>query len=372
MRIKIPSLIAACVLLGMAGNATAAVRIKDLARIESSREYALIGYGLVAGLAGSGDSDRNRVTRQSVVNMLKNFNISVLESDLASRNTAAVMVTASLGAYGELGDRIDVQVSSLGDARSLQGGTLLLTPLYGPDQKLYVLAQGSVSVGGYAFEANANAVQKNHALGGLVPRGGAVERALVSGDNGQGRNRLTLVLNEPDYTTGQRIAEALNREMATSDIHVVHAARVDIPLPPNGLPVPQLIARIESITVDPDEVARVVINERTGTVVAGAHVRLGEVSISQGDLSVEISTRYAVSQPMLLSRPGPGVSTAIVPETELKVRETPAEAIQLQEGATVADLVQALSRVRLSTRSIITVLQSIKRAGALHAELVIQ
>ncbi|MCD6069496.1 MAG: putative flagellar P-ring protein precuror [Microvirga sp.] len=371
MRKILSLLLLAAAAAGPASAAQGAVRIKDLARIEASREYSLIGYGLVSGLAGSGDTDRNRVTRQSLVNMLKNFNVSVLETDLASRNTAAVMVTASLGSYSEAGDRIDVQVSSLGDARSLQGGTLLLTPLYGPDQKLYVLAQGSVSVGGYSFEANANSVQKNHVLGGQVPRGGSVERALLNGASLAG-DRLTLILKEPDYTTGQRIADALNREMGSGDVRVIHAARVDIPLRATEKSVPQLIARIESIHVDPDEVARVVINERTGTVVAGAHVRLGEVSISQGDLSVEISTRYSVSQPVLLSRPGPGVSTAIVPETDLKVREAPANAIELQEGATVADLVQALNRVHLPTRSIITVLQSIKRAGALHAELVIQ
>lgn len=357
-------------LLGLGENALAAARLKDIARIQDSREYSLAGYGLVTGLAGTGDSERNRATRQSLVNVLKSFDLSVSEDDLNSRNTAAVMVTATLSSFGEKGDRIDIQVSSLGDAKSLTGGTLLLTSLYGPDKKLYALGQGSVSVGGYYFELNSNIAQKNHPTVGLVPRGATVERSVLT--DGLSDNRLSIILNEPDFTTAERVADAVRREMGTENVWVIHAAKIEIGLPANKPAIPQLVARLEKMQVNPDQVARVVVNERTGTVVAGANVRLGEVNISQGNLNVEISTKFQVSQPEWLFRPGNGVNTAIVPDTTLTVKEAPATPVQLQEGATVADLVQALYRVNLSTRDVITVLQAIKRAGALHAELVIQ
>lgn len=349
---------------------SAATRIKDIARIQDSREFPLTGYGLVVGLAGSGDSDRNRATRQSLANVLKGFDLSVEESDLNSRNTAAVMVTATLNAYSETGDRMDVQVASLGDARSLAGGTLLLAPLYGPDKKLYALAQGAVSVGGYKFEQPGNALQKNHVTTGIVPRGATIERAALTA--GMPDSRISIILGEPDFTTAERVAEALRRELATDNVWVIHASRIEVSAPDANQAMPQLIARIERVRVTPDQVARVVINERTGTIVAGANVRLGEVSITQGSLSVEISTRYQVSQPGLQVRPSPSISTVVVPETTLTATESSSSPVRLQEGATVADLVQALHRVNLSTRDVINVLQTIKRAGSLHAELVIQ
>lgn len=349
---------------------TYAARIKDIARIQDTREYSLVGYGLVVGLAGTGDSEHNRATRQSLVNVLKSFDLSVTESDLNSRNTAAVMVTATLHSYSEKGDRIDILVSSLGDAKSLTGGTLLLAPLYGPDKKLYALGQGALSVGGHYFEQNSNSIQKNHPTVGQVPRGATVERAVLS--DGFTANRISIVLNEPDFTTADRVAMALRREMKTDNVLVVHAAKIEMSIPANYPGLPLLIAKLETIEVSPDHVARVVVNERTGTVVAGANVRLSEVNISQGNINVEVSTKFLVSQPDLLVRPGNGVSTAVVPDTTLSVKEGPVTPVQLQEGATVADLVQALYRVNLSTRDVITVLQAIKRAGALHAELVIQ
>lgn len=350
--------------------ASADVRIKELARIQGVRDYAVIGYGLVVGLAGTGDSDRNRATRQSLVNTLKNFNVNVADTDLSARNTAAVMVTGTLGSFSESGDKIDVEVSSLGDARSLLGGTLLMTPLYGPDEKLYVLAQGPMSVGGYTFEMNMNSVQKNHPTVGRIPLGGSVERSAFVESTADER-KLVLVLNEPDYTTAQRIADALSADLRLPGVRVVHAAKVEVPIA-TGSALPRLISRIESVSVAPDYAARVVVNERTGTVVAGANVRLGEVSISQGSLSVVVSTKFDVSQPTWNFRSGPGVRTAVVPDTELTVTEDQRPAVQLSQGASVGDLVQALGKVKLSTAEIITVLQAIKQAGALHAELIIQ
>ncbi|BBH33895.1 flagellar basal body P-ring protein FlgI [Pseudomonas sp. St290] len=346
------------------------VRIKELTRIQGVRDYSIIGYGLVVGLAGTGDTDRNRATRQSLVNTLKNFNVNVADGDLNTRNTAAVMVTGNLRSFSESGDKLDVEVSSLGDARSLLGGTLLMTPLYGPDEKLYALAQGPMSVGGYVFEANQNSVQKNHPTVGRIPRGASVERSAFS-ENDEVSKKLVLILNEPDYTTAQRIADALSRELGVPGVRVVHAAKVEVPVTA-GMTVPRLISRVQNVSVAPDYAARVVVNERTGTVVAGANVRLGEVSISQGSLSVVISTKFQVSQPSWVARTGPSVGTVIVPDTELTVNEEEHGPVKLAEGATVGDLVKALNQVRLSTREVITVLQAIKQAGALHAELIVQ
>lgn len=350
--------------------AQADVRIKELVRIQGVRDYSVIGYGLVVGLAGTGDSDRNRATRQSLVNTLKNFNVNVADSDLSARNTAAVMITGSLKSFSETGDKIDVEVSSLGDARSLLGGTLLMTPLYGPDEKLYALAQGPMSVGGYAFEANMNSVQRNHPTVGRIPQGASIERSVFTMASENDQN-LVLVLNDPDYTTAQRIADALTSSLRLPGIRVVHAAKIEIPLA-QGVSLPRLISRVESTRVAPDYSARVVVNERTGTVVAGANVVLGEVNISQGSLNVVISTRFQVSQPGWNFRSGPGVRTVVTPETELDVWEEQRAPVMLAEGATVGDLVQALTLVKLSTSELITVLQAIKQAGALHAELIIQ
>ncbi|PRN02997.1 flagellar biosynthesis protein FlgI [Pseudomonas sp. LLC-1] len=367
---SITALVAALLLGVTASQAQAEVRIKELTRIQGVRDYSVIGYGLVVGLAGSGDSERNRATRQALVNTLKNFNVNVADSDLNARNTAAVMITGTLRSFAETGDKIDVEVSSLGDSRSLLGGTLLMTPLYGPDEKLYALAQGPVSVGGFAFEANANSVQKNHPTVGRIPRGASIERSAFSEQDGTPSN-LVLVLNDPDYTTAQRIADTLTTQGRLSGVRVAHAARVEIPVLP-GTTLPRLISRIENLSVNPDYAARVVVNERTGTVVAGANVRIGEVNISQGNLNVVISTKYQVSQPVALIRPGANVSSVVVPDTEIDVHEAQYPPVQLAEGAKVGDLVQALNRIKLSTREIITVLQAIKQAGALHAELIIQ
>lgn len=352
------------------GSVHADVRIKELTRIQGVRDYSVIGYGLVVGLAGTGDSDKNRATRQSLVNTLKNFNVNVTDRDLSARNTAAVMITGNLKSFSESGDKFDVEVSSLGDARSLLGGTLLMTPLYGPDEKLYALAQGPISVGGYVFEANANSIQKNHPTVGRIPYGATVERSVYS-DETETSRKLVLVLNEPDYTTAQRIADALSSQLGLNGVRVVHAAKIEVPVQSSAA-LPRLISRIESVSVQPDYKARVVVNERTGTVVAGSNVRIGEVNISQGSLNVVISTKYQVSQPNWTIHPGRNVGTVVVPDTELTVSEQEHAPVELSEGATVGDLVQALNRVKLSTREMITVLQAIKQSGALHAELIIQ
>jgi flagellar P-ring protein precursor FlgI len=354
-------------------DAAAAVRLKDLARIQGAHDESLIGYGLVAGLAGSGDSSRNRATMQSLANTLTNFGVHVSDSDLNGRNTAAVMLTATLNPFAETGDHADVQVASLGDARSLAGGTLLMTPLYGPDQKLYALAQGSLAVGGFSVEASASSIQKNFPTVGRIPRGAIIERPAPHAEVGE-TTSLSVILNAPDYTTAQRAANAIAQTDKSLSVHVVHPGRIQVSFG-GSTDVMSLIARLEAIRVVPDYDARVVVNERTGTVVAGSNVTIGQVSIAHGDLQIEVVTNYLVSQPSLLTNagtPNPNIGTAVVPNAAIRVTEGAGDVVELKDAATVGDLVRALQRIHLATRDVISILQAIREAGALHAELIIQ
>lgn len=358
----------ALVILNSAGAAVNTVRLKDLVRVQDNREHVLIGYGLVVGLARSGDSDRNSTTRQALVNTLKHFNVNINEHDLNSRNTAAVMITAKMPPFSEVGDKFDVEVSSIGDARSLLGGTLILTPLYGPDNKLYALAQGPLATGGYSFEANGNSFQKNHATVGRIPKGAYLEKSV---ENELPQDKLVLILNQPDYTTANRIAQVISHQ-GVMNVKVVHAGKIEIFVSPYT-PIPNLIANIERLEVEPDQIAKIVINEKTGTIVAGANVRIGEVNISQGNLNIKVDTEYLVSQPNFIGRNyNSNISTEVVPQTDLKVTEEKANFVSLPKGATVAGLVQALQKIHLNTRDMITIIQAIKDAGALNADLVIQ
>lgn len=349
-----------------------AVRIKDVARVAGVRDNPLTGYGLVFGLSGSGDSQRNRATLQSVANTLRNFGVNVGEAELASRNVAAVIVTAKLPAFAEPGQLLDVQVASAGDARSLTGGTLMLTPLSGPDGRLYAIAQGAISVGGYQFEGVTASLQKNHPTVGWIPSGASVEQASPLRVAGDGRS-LSVLLNDPDFTNANRIATAIAQAMPEASVRAEHAGKINVAFatPPGDLIA--RIARLENLSVEQQRKARVVVNERTGTVVAGGDVRLGRVSISHGDLKVEVRTDYSVSQPDgVYVRPGNSIGSVVVPRTQIRAEETPAPLVSVAEGATVADLVASLRAIRLSTRDVIAVLQSVKAAGALDGELVIQ
>lgn len=350
----------------------AEVKIKDIARIAGVRENSLTGYGLVFGLSGSGDSIRNRATVQSVANTLRNFGVNVSEADIASRNVAAVIVTAKLPAFAEPGQELDVQVASSGDARSLNGGTLMLTPLMGPDARLYAVAQGAISVGGYQFEGVTASTQKNHPTVGWIPSGATVEQASPLRVAGDGRS-LSVLLNEADFTNANRIAASIRSALPGVAVRAEHAGKVVVDYGSAPQSVVAEIARLENLTIQQQRRARVVVNERTGTIVAGGDVRLGAVSISHGNLNVEIRTDFTVSQPGgLLVRPGSGVASVVVPRTTLRTAETDAPLVSIPEGATVADLVASLRAVRLSTRDVIAVLQSIKAAGALDGELMIQ
>jgi flagellar P-ring protein FlgI len=347
------------------------VRLKEIARVQGVRDNALVGYGLVIGLAGTGDTTKNRLTIQSVANTLSHFGVNISPDDLNSRNVAAVMVTATLPAFAESGQKLDVSVSSLGDARSLSGGILLLTPLNGTDNKMYALAQGALSVGGYEVHAFGSSEQKNHPTVGRVPDGANVERAAPVGLADDGRT-LDVVLYQPDFTTAERVVESLRRNAGVQAV-AEHAGkiRVTFATPPQDLV--RAISMIESVPVTPDEVARVVVNERTGTVVSGGNVRLSGVTISQGDLRIQVQTDYLVSQPDgVLVNPSRSIGTAVVPQANIRVNDPEAKMVTIPSGATVADLIGALRAIHLSTRDVITILQSIKDAGALRGELVIQ
>jgi flagellar P-ring protein precursor FlgI len=361
-----------CLLVSATCSIAAAsnVRLKDIARIANARENALVGYGIVVGLSGSGDSSRNRATLQTLANTLANFGVKISDDDLNARNTAAVMVTGTLPAFAEEGDKLDVQISSLGDARSLAGGTLVLTPLYGPDQKLYALAQGALAVGGFQVESNGNSVQKNYPTAGRIPRGANVETSPQRKDSSEQRT-VSIILNEPDYTTAQRVTSAISSALNIRQVKAVHPGKIEVTLPGNGQYM-EVVAALENIVVTPDYASRIVVNERNGTIVAGSNVRIGAVSIAQGDLQIVIKTDYEVSQPYFYGRANSEIQTTVVPHTDIDVQEREPGLVQMAEGVTVGELVQSLQRIHVNMRDIITILQSIKSAGALHAELIIQ
>lgn len=362
----------ACLLLVMPGYCENSVRLKEVARVAGVRDNPLTGYGLVFGLSGSGDSPRNKATLQSVANTLKAYGVNVALEDLSSRNVAAVLVTAKLPAFSEPGQMLDVLVSSAGDARSLNGGTLLLTPLFGPDGKAYAIAQGAISVGGYQFEAETASVQKNHPTVGVIPSGASVEQSPVM-QLAKNTNQLSILLNTPDFTMANRVVLAINKEYPQLQVHAEHAGKVSIDYPTGIANIVSEVSKIENIFVNPERKPRIVINERTGTVVSGGDVRLGKVSISQGDLRVEISTEYSVSQPDgIFLGPSRGIRSIVIPNSKISTQESIAPLVTVPEGASVADLLAALRGIRLPTRNVIAVLQAIKAAGALDGELVIQ
>lgn len=353
-----------------AGANSATVRVKDLGKLQGWRENALVGYGIVTGLAGTGDSYGNRTTRQALSNALSQFNLTVPPEQVQTRNVAVVTVTASLPTFAREGDTLDVTVNSAGDARSLVGGTLLLTPLKAANGRVYALAQGPLSVGGYRYDANGNVIQKNHPTVGSVPGGATVEVG-VPAEPAPGQ-KLTFVLADPDYTTASRVAAAINAQIGAGAAQARDAEAIEIAVPDSERSrVVGYVARLENVWVKPDRRAKVVINERTGTVVAGGDVTISRVAISQGDLKVNIATETSVSQPSLVGRGLPNVRTEVVTNSRMDVAE-PGGTGFVESGTTVADLVQSLARLKTNTRDIISILRAVKAAGAMHAELVIQ
>lgn len=348
------------------------VRLKDLGKFAGWRDNALVGYGIVTGLAGSGDSPGNKATRQSIANLLAQFDVAVPPEDVLSRNAAAVMVTARLPPVARTGDTLDVTVTSLADARSLAGGNLLLAPLKGPDGKVYALAQGALFVGGYKYDLNGNVAQKNHPTVGAIPAGATVEspvRANVLRPDGS----MVFTLAEADYTTASRIAEAINAAFGQALARAQDAEGIEIAVPEaSRARLVDFVTRIEKLAVEPDSRARVVVDERTGTVVSGGNVRIDRVVISHGDLKLSIVTDNLVSQPLVGGRNGDGGRTELVSNSRIRISERDETGFVSASNNTVADLIQALTRIKTSTRDIISILRAVKAAGALHADLVVQ
>lgn len=343
------------------------VRLKDVASLQGIQATPLIGYGLVVGLRSTGDRRQTIFSAQTLANMLERFGVSVPGADIKVENIAAVMVTAELPAFVRSGVRLDVTVSSVGDAKSLQGGTLIATPLRGPDGSVYVLAQGALSIGGFGGGSGGNSVQVNHLTAGRVPGGGLVQ--LASRVKLPTTKDLTLAMREPDFVNARRVAEAINADLGAATAHAVDAATVSVTVPAAyAESLPDLMARLEPLPVTMDVTARVVVNERTGTVVVGAHVRLGVAAVAHGNLSVQIRTRYDVSQPAPMSQGG---TTTVVPQEDLSVEAGESKLVALEEGTTLEGVVRALNALGATPRDIIAIMQALKAAGALQAELVI-
>jgi flagellar P-ring protein FlgI len=345
------------------------VRVKDVAAIEGIRDNQLVGYGLVVGLHGTGDSQQTIFPYQSLVSALERMGITVPQSGAISaanmqvKNMAGVFVVATLPPFTQPGYKLDVTVSSAGDSRSLEGGILLMTPLYGPDGKIFAQAQGALVLGGYLATGAGNSRQVNHPTTARIPDGAMVERS-VSFDLTQ-LHTIDVVLNDADFHTAEGMALSINRALSADRARALDSRRVEVvPRPDEDLPA--LLDKIEQAPVEVYPRARVVVNERTGTVVIGGTVRLQPVSILHGGLSVNVISHIEVSQPNALSSGG---TTEVVQQTQVQAEDKPVNRIDLKEGATVEDLVQELQRTGAGARDVISILQAMKEAGALEADL---
>lgn len=361
-------LIAAAALIAPAAQADS-VRLKDIGRFDGWRDNPLIGYGIVTGLAGSGDSPRNEVTRQALRNALSRMGVTVTPDQIQSRNVAVVMVTATLPASANVGDKVDITVTSVGDARSLAGGTLLMTPLLGPDQRPYALAQGQLVVGGYRFEAEQNLRQKNYPTVGVVPDGATIEQAVIANLQ-KADGRLTFILRHPDFTTAENVAQSITTLVGQGSASVNSADSVSISAVGWPGTINSLLASVENLAVRIDQIAKVVINERSGTVVAGGGVQISNVTIAQGDLKISVSIDNSYGQPNIYGGFVRDARGLVVTNTKLEVDES--EAVIRSTGTSVADLIQGLARAKVKTRDMIAILQAMKTAGALHAEIIVQ
>jgi flagellar P-ring protein FlgI len=342
-----------------------ATRIKDVAAFDGVRDNQLVGYGLVVGLNGSGDSDQTKFPVQSLVNVLERMGITVNRNDIKVKNVAAVMVTANLPPFAKQGTRLDVTVSSVGDAKTIAGGTLVMTPLRGADNQVYAVAQGSVLTNSFAFGGQGASATKNHPTAGRIAAGGLVERELPNVL--AGRSALRLNLSQADFTTASRIAAAINKQFnGSATTGDGGSVMVQLPQDYANRPV-DFIAQVENLEVVQDMPARVVVNERTGTIVMGEAVKIAAVAVSHGNLALTIKETPKVSQPAPLSQG----ETTVVPRTELKVKEEQKRLSLVPAGNTIGDVVRGLNLLGVTPRDLISILQAIRAAGALQAELVI-
>jgi flagellar P-ring protein precursor FlgI len=343
-------------------------RVKDVSTIEGIRDNQLVGYGLVVGLRGTGDSSQTVFPAQTLISALERMGVTVPQtgsnsaSNMQVKNMAAVFVVATLPPFSSPGFRMDVTASSAGDARSLEGGILLMTPLYGPDGQIYAQAQGALVLGGYMSSAGGSTRQLNHPTTARIPGGALVERP-VPFEVKQMRS-VNVILNDADFHTAERMAGAVNQSIGPNRAHAIDSRRVEV-VPQANEDVPSLIDRIEQVEVEVYPRARVVVNERTGTVVIGGTVRLQPVSILHGGLSVIVQSEIQVSQPGAFS----AGTTQVLQQTSVQAQDKPVNRIELKQGATVEDLVQELQRIGAGARDVTAILQAMKEAGALEAEL---
>ena len=342
-----------------------AARIKDIAELKGVRQNQLVGYGLVVGLFGTGDGEDSVFTLESLAALLERMGITVNPDDIEGDNIAAVMVTANLQPFARVGNKIDVLVSSIGGAENLQGGTLLLTPLKAADGQVYAVAQGPVSTGGFAFRGSSAGVLKNFPTVGRVVDGATVERELPQNFNN--KTSLSLALQSPDFTTASRVAAAINSALFDQAAYTLDAGTVEVKVPQSYLGnIVGFVSLIENLGVTPDTESKIVINERTGTVIMGEDVRISTVAIAHGNLSVQIREDRNVSQPLPFSRGG---QTVVTPDTNLQVKENKNPLFLVKSGVSIGDVVRALNALGVSPRDLIAIFQALKAAGALQAKL---
>jgi flagellar P-ring protein precursor FlgI len=342
------------------------IRLKDVVLLQGTTTSPLIGYGLVVGLNKTGDKKQTIFPAQTLSNMLAQFGVAVPADAMKIENIAAVLVTAEMPPFGRAGVRVDVTASSIGDARSLQGGTLLATPLRNVTGQVVALAQGPLSVGGFGGGGAGANVVVNHLTVGRVPSGAVIQ---VATNNTLSSDALTFMLRDPDFSTASRVAKAINDELKTEAAHALDSGSVTVRIPAEYKDtVPALMARLEPLAVTVDAVARVVINERTGTVVVGGDVKVGAAAVAHGNLSVRITTKLDVSQPNAFAKKG---ETVVVPQEQVDVQEGASKLVALEAGTTLEAVTRALNSLGATPRDIIAIMQALKAAGALRAEIVI-
>jgi flagellar P-ring protein precursor FlgI len=364
-RRRLSLLAAICVIvsLGMTTSVLAA-RIKDIVEIQGVRQNQLIGYGLVVGLKGTGDGNQSLFTLQSISSMLEKMGMTVNPTKFQVKNVAAVMVTTDMPPFARPGSQIDVSASSMGDATSLEGGTLLFTPLKGADGQVYAVAQGPLVIGGFSASGAGASVQKNFPTVGRVVGGGIIEKEVPSSFGKT--DRLALTLNHPDFTTASRVAESINAAFSSHIATTSDSGTIEVNVPPRYADDKVgFVASIENLGVTPDIVSKVVVNERTGTVVIGENVRISTVAIAHGNLSIQIKENPNVSQPMPFSQG----QTVVTPNTSMAVKEEKAPIYLMQSGTSIGEIVRALNALGVTPRDLISIFQALQTAGALQAQL---
>ena len=359
-------LVATLILLFATLLPASATQVRDLVMVSGARDNQLVGYGLVAGLAGDGDKDPV-YTKQTVANLLQRYGINVPATTLSAKNVAVVMVTADIPAFAKSGTRLDIQVASMGDAKSLQGGVLLQTPLLGADNKVYAVAQGPLSIGGFVAGGGGASVTKNHPTAAQIVNGAIVEReiptSIVHDDT------IELLLREPSFTSASRLATAINNAF-TNSAHALDSTTVKVRMPEDAAAFPvDFIARVEALEVTPDAPARIIINEKTGTIVATSTIKISSCAVSQGNIIINVASTPEVSQPAPFSKGG---KTVVTEQQTTDVVESKAALVALQEMPTVEKVASALNALGATPRDMMAIFEAMKQAGALQAELIIR